>query len=63
MTIALDANGLPVGHEDAVRAAARDLSDWLNELPESVYHLTPTDAECAASIMAMRYVQTLRGGK
>lgn len=60
MTLPLDANGFPVGHADAHRAAAKELADVINELPESVYHLGPTDAEWAADRMLDRYLLTLK---
>jgi hypothetical protein len=61
VTIALDANGLPIGHKAAVVDAAREIADNINELPESVYHLNVTDAEWIASNAIARYLQTLKG--
>lgn len=55
----VDANQVPIGHVDAERAAARELSDFINELPESVYHLSPDDAELAASRVIAVYRATL----
>lgn len=57
--IRLDANGLPLGHEQAVLDAARELRDWVNELPDSVYHLGPTDAELVTRNMLQRYLHSL----
>lgn len=59
-TLALDANGLPLGHDDAAHAAANDLRALVNELPESVYHLGPLDAEWIADVMLQRYVSVLK---
>lgn len=56
----LDPNNLPLGHEAAKDEAARELAEIVNELPDSVYRLGPTDAEWAASRMLLRYVQALR---
>ena len=35
-------------HKAAVMAGARELSDFVNELPSGFYHMTPDDAELAA---------------
>jgi hypothetical protein len=59
VTIQLDANGLPLGHESARAAAAKELAELINELPESVYHLNATDAEWLASNVLLRYLKTL----
>jgi hypothetical protein len=57
----LDANGyLPLGHEAAKDAAAKTLADLVNELPESVYHLGPIDAEWVTSNMLQRYLHVLK---
>lgn len=59
-SIALAANGLPRGHALAAFKARQVLIDWVNELPESVYHLGPTDAEEAITRVLAAYVDTLR---
>jgi hypothetical protein len=60
MTIALDANGLPVGHNDALAAAAVELAKAINELPESLYHFDPIDAEWATSRVLERYLLSVK---
>lgn len=54
-----DANGLPIGHREAFHDAAKELRDVINELPDSVYHLGPTDAEWACDRMLHWYLVTL----
>jgi hypothetical protein len=56
----LDANGLPVGHVDALHAASKELAEAINELPESLYHFNPIDAEWATQRVIARYLGTVR---
>ena len=56
----LDANGLPVGHDDALHAASKELAEAINELPESLYHFDPIDAEWATQRVIARYLGTVR---
>ena len=54
-----DENGLPVGHYWARDAAVTALRDWINELPESVYHLSGDDAEEVTNRMLAVYLKAL----
>lgn len=54
--IALDANGLPLRHSDGLQAAARELIDFVNELPQSFYHLGESDADLATERMVSAYL-------
>lgn len=53
--IPCDRNGLPYGHELAVQAAREEMSDWINELPDSVYHTGPTDMAAGVDRILARY--------
>ena len=59
LRIPLDANDLPPGHDDALRAAAKEMAACVNELPDSVYHLSPDDAEWATRRIVTRYWHVL----
>ena len=59
-TLQLDPNGLPLGHEHAKDAAARELAEMMNELPDSVYHLNGTDADWVMSNVLQRYLVELK---
>lgn len=59
-SLPLDANGLPRGHQAAMAAAAKELAEFINELPESGYHLGPCDGDLATERMIHRYFITLR---
>lgn len=58
--IDLDANGLPVGHGLAFDAAAKELTEVVNELPDSFYRLGPTDAQWVMQRVLERYLGTLQ---
>jgi hypothetical protein len=58
--IALDANGLPRNHRTACWAAQQELADFINELPESVYHLGQGDCELAIDRVIRRYLQQVK---
>jgi hypothetical protein len=58
--IQTDANGIPRGHYAARDTATKFLRDWLNELPESVYHLTVDDAEDVTNVMLAAYLSALK---
>jgi len=60
--VELDANGLPVGHKLAAFKARQIFQDMINELPESVYHLGPTDAEWILDNVLSVYVGSLTKG-
>ena len=59
-TLQLDPNGLPLGHEAAKDAAARELAELVNELPGGIYHLNAIDAEWVMSNVLGRYLVTLK---
>ena len=54
-----DANGLPYGFSEAKWAAAKALVEFVNELPESIYHLNAADAELATDRMLNAYRHSL----
>jgi hypothetical protein len=56
----LDDNGLPVGHVKARDAAIETLRDLVNELPDSAYHLGPTDAQWITDNMLTVYLHHVR---
>lgn len=58
--ILTDTNGLPRGHYAARDKATQALRDWVNELPESTYHLGLDDAEDVADVMLAVYLTTLK---
>lgn len=58
--IHLDGNGLPRGHEAALKAAAQEFVDFANELPESLYHFGNGDGRDGAERVIHRYLITLR---
>jgi hypothetical protein len=58
--LGLDANGLPIGHHAARDIAARTLRDWINDLPNTAYHLNLTDAEDVADVMLIAYITALK---
>lgn len=55
--IPLDGNGLPRNHRTACWAAQQELSDFINELPDSVYHLGASDCELAVDRVIRRYLR------
>lgn len=59
-TLLFDANGLPIGHTEALQAAAVELARLMNEMPESLYYLGPSDAEWITGNVLERYRITLR---
>ena len=56
----IDANGLPVGHETALHAACQECRDWINGLPEHLFHITADDVELGVERIIARYRLTLR---
>lgn len=54
-----DVNGQPYGHDDATWAAAKALAEFVNELPDSIYHLNAADAELCTERMLSAYRQSL----
>jgi hypothetical protein len=58
--IACDSNGLPRGHKLAEMEAAQELVDCVNELPDSCYHMGPTDGSLFASRVIARYLASVR---
>lgn len=58
-TIALDANDLPYGYDDAKWAAAKALADFINELPDGFYHADSADLELCAERMLRAYRASL----
>lgn len=56
---AYDVNGLPYGYSDAKWAAAKALADFINELPDGMYHANGADLELAADRMLTAYRSSL----
>jgi hypothetical protein len=50
---------LPNGHAKAVYVAAQELSDFVNELPDGFYHMTPDDTELATRRVIQAYLLAL----
>lgn len=62
-TLRLDANGVPVGHDSAISAMVRDFRKWVNDLPDSVYHLGDEDADSLSRQLIARYLHEIQKGQ
>ncbi len=54
---------LPKGHQEGLGAAARELADFINELPDGFYHMSPFDTELAARRVVAAYQAALERNK
>lgn len=57
--IDVDANGLPVGHREALEVAVDEFHDYIHELPETPYHFRRDDCVLPVERMIHRYLRTL----
>jgi len=56
----IDLDRIPYGTEAAKFAAARELADFINEMPDGYYHLSADDCRLAAERMLGAYRATLK---